>query len=271
MRVDGRIVHLTTSGKATIVGDLHGDLENLAYILKDSNFLEEIRRRRKVFLIFLGDYGDRGPASPEVYYIVLRLKELFPYSVILMRGNHEGPDDLQPFPHDLPVQLTRKYGENAGAKIYAELRTLFSCFCSAVLVDEKFVLIHGGVPSKASSLKDLAYADKKHPEESDLEEMLWSDPEEGLEGVQPSPRGAGKLFGADVTERLLKLLNVKILIRGHESCQVGFKINHNGKILTIFSTNRPPYNNEYAAYLQLDLSKKIDNAEQLGQYIIQFR
>ncbi|MFH0897676.1 MAG: metallophosphoesterase family protein, partial [Candidatus Bathyarchaeota archaeon] len=224
-RVYGRLIALRPSGKATIIGDLHGDLKSLTYILKDSGFFERARKGENVYLIFLGDYGDRGPASPEVYYVVLRLKELFPDMVILMRGNHEGPDDLLPIPHDLPAQLTLKYGEDEGAKIYTELRKLFSNLYSAVLIDEKYLLIHGGVPSNASAQKDLAYACKKHPKESYLEEMLWSDPEEGLEGVRPSPRGAGKHFGVSITERLLKLLNVKVLIRGHESCQEGFEIN----------------------------------------------
>jgi len=270
VRVQGKLVHLAPSGEATIIGDLHGDLKSLAFILKDSGFLEKIRKGENVHLIFLGDYGDRGPASPEVYYIAVRLKKRFPEKVILMRGNHEGPEDLLPTPHDLPTQLKRKYGEAAGTKIYAELRKLFNHLYNAVLIDKRYVLIHGGIPSKAQSLRDLAYAHKKHPKETHLEEMLWSDPEEELEGTRPSPRGAGKLFGPDITKKQLRLLDVKVLIRGHEAWQEGFKTNHGGKILTLFSTNRPPYTNKHAAYLQLNLSKKVKNAKQLEQHIRQF-
>lgn len=269
IRVEGRLVHLPPSGRAIIIGDLHGDLESLTHIIKNSGFLEKTRKGENVHLIFLGDYGDRGPASLEVFYVVLKLKVLYPDKVILMRGNHEGPEDLRPVPHDLPVKLKQKYGEEAGAKTYAELRRLFNYY-NAVLIDERAVLIHGGVPSKALSVEDLAYAHTKHPKESDLEEMLWSDPQEEIKGVQPSPRGAGKIFGADITRRLLKRLGVDILIRGHEPCQRGFKINHNGMILTIFSANKPPYSNEHAAYLQLNLSKKINNVKQLKPYIKQF-
>jgi protein phosphatase len=271
LRVQGRLVHLPSLGEATIVGDLHGDLESLAYILEDSAFLQRVRRGENVYLIFLGDYGDRGSASPEVYYVVLRLKELFHEKVILIRGNHEGPEDQLATPYDLPIQLKRKYGHEAGARIHVELRKLFSSFHCAVLVHERAVLIHGGVPSEASSLEDLAYAPNKHPQESHLEEMLWNDPEEELKGVRPSPRGLGKLFGTDVTVKLLNMLNVKALIRGHESCQEGFKTNHEGRILTIFSTNKEPYDNRHGAYLQLDLSDKIENGEQLKKHVRQFR
>ena len=270
IRVDGRLVRLPSSGNAIIIGDLHGDIESLTHILKDSCFLEKIQKGENVYLIFLGDYGDRGSASPEVFYVVLKLKVLFPDKVILMRGNHEGPEDLLPVPHDLPTKLKQKYGEETGAKLYAELRRLFDHLYNAVFIDERAILIHGGVPSQASSIEDLAYAHAKHPKESHLEEMLWSDPQENLKGTLPSPRGAGSLFGFDVTKRLLKLLNVEVLIRSHEFCQEGVKINHKGKVLTLFSTNKPPYTNRYAAYMMIDLSKQIKKAYSLKKQIVKF-
>jgi diadenosine tetraphosphatase ApaH/serine/threonine PP2A family protein phosphatase len=270
-RIIGRLICLPSSGKAIILGDLHGDLESLARILKDSCFLERAQRGENIHLIFLGDYGDRGLASVEVYYVALKIKELFPDKVILMRGNHEGPDDMLAYPHDLPGQIKQKFGDEAGTRIYEELRKLFNLFYNAVLVDEYAMLIHGGLPSGASSLEDLAYAHKTHPKETFLEEMLWSDPQEKISGTLPSLRGAGKFFGANVTERVLKLLNVKVLIRGHEPSDEGYKINHNGKMLTLFSTNKQPYNNRYAAYLQIDLSKKITGAQQLKRHVRQFQ
>jgi protein phosphatase len=100
--------------------------------------------------------------------------------------------------------------------------------------------------------------------------MLWSDPIEEEQGIQPSPRGAGKLFGDSVTRNLLKMLNVKILIRGHESSQNGYKINHDGKIITLFSRKGSPYFNSSAAYLHLPLSIKPDKAHELKPYIQQF-
>jgi diadenosine tetraphosphatase ApaH/serine/threonine PP2A family protein phosphatase len=269
-QIYGKLVNLPPSGEAIIIGDLHGDLTSLIHILESSDFLSKAQKGENVHLIFLGDYGDRGSASVEVYYVVLKLKELFPDKVILMRGNHEGPYDMLAYPHDLPAQIKQKFGDAAGTRIYEELHKLFNLFYNAVLVDEYAILIHGGLPSGASSLEDLAYAHKTHPKETFLEEMLWSDPQEELSGTLPSLRGAGKYFGADVTERILKLLNVKVLIRGHEPSEEGYKINHNGKVLTLFSTNKPPYSNKYAAYLRIDLSKKTWSATQLKRHIKQF-
>jgi len=269
LHITGRLVEVPPVGEAIIVGDIHGDLESITYILEKSSFMEKAKDGEDILLIFLGDYGDRGFYSPEVYYVVLKLKELFPERVVLMRGNHEGPDDLLASPHDLPLHLNKKFGEN-GSEVYSKLRKLFNYLYTAVLIDERYILLHGGAPSQASTINDIAYAHEKHPRELHLEEILWSDPWEGIKGTYASPRGAGRLFGENVTDRLLKMLGVKALIRGHEPSEEGFKTNHSGKVLTIFSRRGPPYHNDYGAYLHLDISQKVENAKQLLQGIRKF-
>ncbi len=269
LRITGRLVSVPPEGEIIIVGDIHGDLESLAYVLKNSGFMEKRRRGEDSLLVFLGDYGDRGFHSSEVYYLVLKLKEMFPQKVVLMRGNHEGPSDLLAYPHDLPTQLNKKFGE-AGVDVYAELRRLFDQLYNAVFIEDRYVLLHGGAPSKASTIEDLACAHKKHPRETHLEEILWSDPNDVIKGTYPSPRGAGRLFGENVTKRLLKMLNVKVLIRGHEPSNEGFKMNHSGKVLTLFSRKGPPYYNEHGAYLKLSALEKQEDTRQLQQYICKF-
>lgn len=269
-RDSGRLLRIAPSGAAIIMGDLHGDLASLTYILKDSDFVRRAQMDKDIYLIFLGDYGDRGLHSPEVYFVVLKLKELFPERVVLMRGNHEGPDEMIPCPYDLPEQFKKKFGDEVGEKIITELRKLFKRFYTSVIIEKRAVLAHGGLPSCAKSIEDLVWAHKRHPEDRALEELLWSDPEDYLAGTTLSPRGAGRLFGADVTKRLLKMLNVNFLVRSHEFCEEGFKINHNGKVLTLFSTNEFPYGNRYAAYLQLNLSANVKSARSLTKYIRQF-
>jgi len=264
--IEGQLLRVKPFGEIIVVSDLHGDLESFVSILKASNFIEKATQSKKVLLVFLGDYGDRGSHSPEVYYLVLKLKQFFPQKVVLMRGNHEGPDDLLAYPHDLPENLQLRFGEE-GSVVYSRIRQLFQYLYIAVVVEELCVMIHGGVPSNASSLDDLKFAHLKHPKEKHLEEILWSDPSETIKGTCPSPRGAGRLFGRDVTKKFLNMVNVKMLIRGHEPAQNGFKIGHNGKILTLFSRKGQPYFNSSAAYLQLDLSVKLQNAHDLAPYI----
>ena len=269
LEILGRLVKISPTGEALVIGDLHGDLESLIEIFKGSKFLQKMNQFDDALLIFLGDYGDRGLFSAEVYYTVLSLKLLFPEQVVLMRGNHEGPNDLLAHPHDLPEQFQNRFGETWN-EAYTEIHKLWGCMYNAALVEERYLFIHGGLPQEGNTIEDLAYAHAEHPRQPLLEEMLWNDPNEISEETCASPRGAGKLFGENVTSNTLEKLNVKVLIRGHEPCQDGYKIDHNGKVLTLFSRKGPPYFNAYGAYLDMELYKRPENAQQLIPYIHKF-
>jgi len=266
MKIIGSVVKMPPKGEATIIGDIHGDLDSLLRIIDESNFVENAKQGKDVYAIFLGDYGDRGVHSPEVYFAVLSLKKMFPEKAILLRGNHEGPEDLLAHPHDLPLHLGRKFGDKVHV-VYEGLTRLFEHLYLAVIVGNRYVMLHGGIPSKAESLEDVAYACEMHPAESHLEEILWSDPVEGISGTLFSPRGAGRLFGKDVTERFLGILDAQMIIRGHEPADDGYKINHDGKVLTLFSRKGPPYYNHQGAYLQLNLSENIEDAYQIRRFL----
>jgi diadenosine tetraphosphatase ApaH/serine/threonine PP2A family protein phosphatase len=267
--VSGRLVKLQPLGEALVIGDLHGDLESLLIVLNTSAFLQKMTNLKDTMLIFLGDYGDRGAHSTEVYYILMRLKLAFPKQVVILRGNHEGPEDLMASPHNLPRSFQSRFGEN-WKTVYSKTRELFTCLYNALLVDERYLMVHGGLSPDIDNVQDLANANLSHPEKQFLENLLWSDPDDLVKEVLNSPRGAGKLFGESVTEKVLKKLNVKILIRGHEPSEEGFKLNHNGKVLTLFSRKGAPYFNAYGAYLQLPLSEKFESAKQLVPWIHKF-
>jgi protein phosphatase len=268
LKITDHLVSVEPHGEALVIGDLHGDLQSLSLILQESQFIQELKERNDSTLIFLGDYGDRGDKPAEVYYTILKIKLNFPKQVVLLRGNHEGPKDLVASPHDLPDRFQAKFGEDT-MQVYEKTRSFWSCLYNAVFVDERFLMLHGGVSPEINSLQDIA---KAHEENNRalLEDLLWNDPAEGLTGVSLSARGAGKLFGEDVTEEVLGRLNAKILIRGHEASGTGFKVNHGGKVLTLFSRKGTPYLNRYGAYLQLPLSQKFENAKQLTPFIHKF-
>jgi protein phosphatase len=186
-----------------------------------------------------------------------------------MRGNHEGPTDLMPSPHDLPDQFESKFKQK-GAEAYADTRELFEHLYNAFIVDQRYLMLHGGLPEEVSSIDDLAFAHVTHPRTRSLEEILWSDPDDAIEETFISPRGAGQLFGKKMTDRVLAKLTVNMLIRGHESCPEGFKINHDGKVLTLFSCRSFPYFNDLGAYLDVNLETQVTEARELTPYIHQF-
>lgn len=267
-RVEGGLIYIPPSGRLTVVGDIHGDLDSLIQILKKSQAIERMEEGLGRIL-FLGDYGDRGDKSPEVYYVVLHLKEAFPDSVILLRGNHEGPRDLEPVPYDLPYQLRDKFPDQSSF-ICEEMPRLFESLPHAAIVEEKYLILHGGMPSLIESLDEIATANLTHPATTHLEEILWSDPSDNMKGTAPSPRGAGRIFGDDVTSRVLRLVKVKTLVRGHEPCRDGFSVSHNGMILTLFSRKGPPYGNTHAAYLDIDVAEPARSAYELSKSALLF-
>lgn len=260
-KVKGGLIELQPKGEALVVGDLHGDLNSLVKVLENSQFLKKVKRNR-VHLIFLGDYGDRGEETLEVYWVVLKLKSIFPENVILLRGNHEGPQDLGVHPFDLPYFLRRRYAEN-WRELFLLFPQLFDYLPHALIVKGKYIMLHGGLPENITSIEDIAKAHLNHPAKDYLTQILWNDPGK-MRGSCPSPRGAGIIFGEDISEEILGRLGLKTLIRSHEPCE-GVAVTHKGKVLTIFSRKGPPYYNLQAAYLNIDLFVPARDAFQLAR------
>jgi diadenosine tetraphosphatase ApaH/serine/threonine PP2A family protein phosphatase len=268
LTITNHLVQIKPIGEALVVGDLHGDIDSLVLILQTSDFLEKMQLNYDATLIFLGDYGDRGNKSAEIYYLILRLKLAFPDQVVLLRGNHEAPKSLLGEPHDLPYQLQARFG-NDWILVYERLQALWSNLYNAVFVKDRYLMVHGGISSQICNLQDIAQAQEGH-NEAVLEDLLWSDPTEDEVAVEVSPRGAGKLFGKSVTTQVLTRLKAKILIRGHEASDSGYKINHGGKVLTLFSRKGSPYFNRFGAYLQVPLEQEFEKAKSLEPWVRQF-
>ncbi len=268
LTIINHLVKLEPLGEALVIGDLHGDLKSLTTILQESCFLEKMKESKDKMLIFLGDYGDRGEKSSEIYYLILKLKLTYPKQVVLLRGNHEAPTDLLGLPYDLPLQFKLRFGKD-WQTVYEKIRELHSCLYNGLFVPDRYLMIHGGLSPEIRSFQDIADA-QENQNEAILEDLLWNDPDEDVRGISFSPRGAGKLFGTKITEEVLKRLQVKVLIRGHEASNTGYKINHEGKILTLFSRKGAPYFNKNGAYLQVPLTEKFETAAQLNIFIHKF-
>jgi diadenosine tetraphosphatase ApaH/serine/threonine PP2A family protein phosphatase len=130
-------------------------------------------------------------------------------------------------------------------------------------VGEKYLMLHGGLPENVRLIEDIAKACQTHPATDYLTQILWSDPGR-VRGSYPSPRGAGRIFGENISRRVLKRLRLKTLIRSHEPCE-GVAAIHAGRVLTIFSRKGHPYYNSRAAYLNIDLSAPAKDAFQLAR------
>ncbi len=265
---------LVVPQRLAIVGDIHGDLTSLRSILMDLNF-EVFLSEPANKLIFLGDYVDRGINSVGVMFVISRLKTRFPASVILMRGNHESPVEF-PFPaHDLPVEVIRRYGYDKGKLIYnKKILAFFRWLTLATLIEGSLFLVHGGVPTgnlDHDFRETISNADRSYLFNSIMEEILWNDPRQAIradDGWEYSSRGIGRYFGGEISRKWLRLTNTRVIVRGHEPCQ-GFRVDHDGSVLTLFSCQEP-YPKFQASYLlasKQDLESIVD-ATELSQRVI---
>ena len=109
-------------------GDLHGSVHSLMRTLQSlvkAGYLHDnfkIPTGKNFYMIFLGDYSDRGKYGTEVLYTLAKLKIANPERVILVRGNHEDPQQNITAVANAPTltaEFTQKMVTN-GAKPTAE-------------------------------------------------------------------------------------------------------------------------------------------------------
>lgn len=240
-------------GSYYVVGDIHGDMDTLEKILDTHGLYEHLKKRG--YVVFLGDYVDRGDRQIEVFVAIALLKKIFDERVIVLRGNHEGPSHLIPYPHDYRDLLIYKFGSR-GEEIYRLSREIFDLMPYAAYRERSLFFVHGGVPvfSTMSCERGVdCILDADDPYSNTLEEVLWNDPLRGYEDIDymPSPRGAGFLWGLRITREFLRKTGLKGVVRGHEPTSVGYMLDHDNKVLTLFSRVGEPYYNMYAAIANL--------------------
>lgn len=263
--VRGGLTEIGDVGRLAVIGDLHGDTSTLFRIL-DGIGVDDFLSDRRNKLIFLGDYVDRGSDSVGILHSVCMLKGKYPHSVILMRGNHEAPAEMPFSPHDLPYEMQDRFG-SAAKELYMQTLSLFRLLTLAVVVRDRLLLVHGGLPTEISDPSAITHAQESHMQSRVMEELLWNDPRP-IEGWMASGRRIGRYFGPDVTARWLRSTNAKVVVRGHEPCS-GFKLDHTGRVFTLFSS-REAYPAFGAAYLMIDGDRlaKVKNAADLAQHAI---
>lgn len=221
--------------KVVIVGDVHGDLHTVSEVLNKyspSNWA----------YVFLGDYVDRGEWQLETLTLLLRLKLRYGDRFVMLRGNHE--TQVMNMEYGFYRELLKKLGPE-GALLYEDILDIFSRMPLAAVLNNEYFLVHGGLPVvdiDLGAIRKLPKPDRELSNDVSIQ-LLWNDPSDDVVDHAPNlERGPGTYyFGRGITERFLSKSGLKMLVRAHEYVIDGYKWNHGGKVLTIFTSRAGPY------------------------------
>ena len=217
--------------QATIVGDIHGNIDDLIRIF------QRLRYPPSMKYIFMGDYIDRGMYGTEVMLLLLALKIKFPQSIYLLRGNHESRS-LTSY-YGFFREVTGKYSSN----VYDAFVDVFHQLPLCAVLGGKILCLHGGISPEWDTIEQLEAMQK--PEEISgpgiFTDIIWSDPDQTIEEFVPNDRGCGYFYGTVALDRFLNNNDIDLLVRSHELCEDGIswpyidQENCLDRCLTIFS------------------------------------
>jgi diadenosine tetraphosphatase ApaH/serine/threonine PP2A family protein phosphatase len=162
---------LQVRAPCTVIGDLHGcwgdTLTALSYAV-EQNQPDACRRLQ---IIFIGDYVDRGDEQIQVLWLVMALKELSAFGeldadIYLLRGNHE-LQDLEPKrtkeglfrqgSRRLPYVLADSFGMDDGKRLWEQLYGGESVFPMRSVHGERRLLPTRSCPSTFAELSLCAF------------------------------------------------------------------------------------------------------------------
>ena len=211
----------------SIVGDLHGQFYDLLELFRVNGMPPD------VCYLFLGDFVDRGFYSIETLMLLVCLKLAYPAQVSLVRGNHESRQITQVY--GFYDECVAKYGNPAVWRLCTEV--IFDYIPLGVFVGGKILCLHGGLSPNFDTLDEIRRIDRTRevPHEGPMADIMWSDPDETIQGWGVSPRGAGYLFGSDVVGTFSYTNGIQMIVRAHQLVMEGFRVMFDGKLATVWS------------------------------------
>jgi serine/threonine-protein phosphatase 2A catalytic subunit len=130
-------------------------------------------------------------------------------------------------------ECIKKYNN---ANVWKSFTELFNLLPLAAIVDNKIFCLHGGLSPEIKTIDQIRELDRKKdvPNSGAMCDLLWSDPEERT-GWGISPRGAGYIFGADISKKFLSTNDLTMINRAHQLVMKGFSWSHDNSVCTLFS------------------------------------
>lgn len=215
---------------------------------------------------------DRGFHSVETVSLIFALKLRYRDRVTILRGNHENREINKIY--GFYDECFKKYGNENVWKAFTDV---FYYLPLTALIDGQFFCLHGGLSPTMDNLDAIRQLNRFQdvPHEGPMCDLLWSDPDDSKPGWGVSPRGAGWAWGSDITEKFVHTNKLKLIARAHQLVMEvhiinififlliffnqGYNLNHNRKVVTIFSAPNYCYRcGNQAAIMELDDTLKMN-------------
>ena len=236
---------LQVKAPVKIVGDTHGQYRDLIRLFDLCGYPSATSTP----YLFLGDYVDRGKQSLETIMLLLCYKIKFPDKIFLLRGNHEC------------ASVNRVYGffdeckRRSTMKVWRTFTDLFNTLPIAAVVANKIFCVHGGISPVLMNMTDVNAIQRPIdiPEEGLLNDLLWSDPSEEIEGWDQNDRGVSYVFGKKAVQEFLRNHDLDLVCRAHMVVEDGYEFFADRGLVTVFSA--PNYCGEFdnnAAVMNVD-------------------
>ncbi|GMM33310.1 protein-serine/threonine phosphatase [Saccharomycopsis crataegensis] len=225
---------LELSSPIKVVGDLHGQFNDLLRILKLSGFPPHSN------YLFLGDYVDRGKQSLETILLLLCFKIKYPNNFFMLRGNHESGNISKIY--GFYDECKRRIGS---VKIWKSFVDVFNVLPIAAIIGEKIFCVHGGLSPVLKNMKQINKIKRPTdiPEVGLLSDLLWSDPNSKTSDWSPNDRGISYFFSKKNVNEFLNKFQFDLIVRGHMVVEDGYEFFNKKKLVTVFSA--PNYCGEF--------------------------
>ena len=238
---DEMLIKIDASVRIFVVGDLHGQFDDLLKIFEITKVPSNATR-----FLFLGDYVDRGKYSLETICTLFYFKTQFPKNVFLLRGNHES------------ATVCIRYGffdeckRRSTLKAWRSFVDCFNVMPVSALIGNKILCMHGGISPELTDLKQIAMLERptEIPDYGLLCDLLWADPDDtNADHWNPNDRGLSFTFSEKILQTFLTNLDLLLICRAHECVVDGYLLNAKKTIVTVFSASNYGGNGYKSAFI----------------------